>query len=139
MPRVPLIEDLTTAPIPTASNLLVEFDPASQWYAASLSITAGWLSSGGMACYTVSSQPPDNIRSHLNRLGLNTEKLEADDRLWIIHWYTFTLGQKSKEKFGVDSLKVAELSIYYGKLLKDAEPIPDLLWIIEPFVVGEVQ
>jgi hypothetical protein len=45
--RLALIEDLLTEPLPTGSNLLVEYDAASQWYRASLNIAREWLRDGG--------------------------------------------------------------------------------------------
>src|SRR3972149_2045862 len=98
MPRIPLIEDLTTGPIPAGSNLLVEFDPASQWYNASLSMAAGWLEEGGRVSYNTHGQAPADIRARLSRLRLDVPKLEEDGKLIIFDGYTMTLGQKSKEK-----------------------------------------
>lgn len=43
------------------------------------------------------------------------EGLENDDKLQIWDWYTCQLGQKSKEKFAIQSLKVADLSIHFSK------------------------
>lgn len=117
MPHIPLIEDLTKEPVRPGSNILVEFDPASQWYNATLSIAAGWINSGGLVSYNVYSTPPDNVRSQLTRLGLDVEGLERGDRFRIIDWYTFQLGQKSNEKFAMTSLKVADLSLVYSRAI----------------------
>lgn len=117
MPRLPLIEDLTKGPVPPGSNILVEFDPASQWYNTSLTIAAGWLRTGGNVLYYVYTRPPDSIRTRLSRFGLNLEQLEKEEKLSIFDWYTATLGQKSKEDDAVDSLKVADLSIRYAKIV----------------------
>ena len=129
MPRIPLIEDLTTKPVPLGSNLLVEFEPTSQWYNASITIAAGWLRTGGIVPYTVHTQPPENIRLQLKRLGLNTVELERKDTLRIWDYYSATLGQKSNERLSVDSLKVADLSIFYAKDSTGIRgpPIPDRL------------
>lgn len=130
VPRLPLIEDLTTGPVPPGSNLLVEFDPASQWYNASVTIMAGWLRTGGRARYTVASQPPDDFRSQLNRLVPNVAELESKDIVEIWDEYTVTLGQKSKEKYAVDSLKVQDMSISFSQMMK--EPVaPDILLITD--------
>jgi len=122
--KIPLISDLTTGSLPEGSTLLVEFDPASQWNNASLTITAGWLQCGGGVSYSVSSQPPENVRLKLKRLGLDVNALEKDDKLRIWDWYTATLGQKSKEKFAIDSLRVSDLSIYYSQQQIRGPPIP---------------
>ena len=107
--RIALIEDLTQGPIPAGSNLLVEFEAASQWYAASVTIAAEWLTSGGTLVYSVAAQPPVNIRDQLKRMGLGVTELEAKNTLTIDDWYTATLGQKSSERMAVQSLKVADL------------------------------
>ncbi len=115
MPRIPLIEDLTTGPIPAGSNLIVEYDPTSLWYGASLSIASEWLSSGGEVGYSVAAQPPDNIRAQLLKLGMNLQELETSRKLEIYDWYSATLGQKSKEKYAAESLKATDLSIMTAK------------------------
>ena len=114
--RLALIENLLSEPLPAGSNLLVEYDAASQWYRASLNITREWLRAGGEVGYNVAAQPPDSLRSQLRKLGLNVEEFEAVGKLEIWDWYTATLGQKSKEKFvGASTLKAADLSIDIGR------------------------
>jgi len=125
LPHIPLIEDLTKGPVPPGSNILVEFEPASQWYNASITIAAGWIRTGGRTSYNVHTQPPDNIRSQLKRLGLEPEELEKTDTLRIWDWYTASLGRKSKERLAIDSLKVADLSIMQARGVDRL--IPDVL------------
>jgi len=130
MPRIPLIEDLTAGPVQPGSNLLVEFDPSSQWHNASLTIAAGWLRSGGKVSYLAGSHPPDEVRERLTRMGLTPATLEETDQLWITDFYTAGVtGQKSKEKFAVDSLKVADISIWMGKEVTHEPPAPEFLII----------
>lgn len=117
--RIPIIEDLTTAPLPSGSSLMVVYDGGSQWYNALNTIGAEWLKMGGTFYYNVTAQPIDRLRSNLSRLGVNTEELEKQDRLRFADWYTPTLGQKSKERFTSDSLKVGDLSIAFSKFIKD--------------------
>ncbi len=111
MPRIRLIEDLTREPIRPGSNLLVEFDPASQWHNASLTIATGWMQTDGRVAYILSAQAPENLRSQLERLGVNVQELERDEKLELYDWYTLTLGLKSKERYAPPSLKAADLSI----------------------------
>jgi KaiC/GvpD/RAD55 family RecA-like ATPase len=73
------------------------------------------LRTGGNVSYVALSRPPDDIRSQIRQLGLNVEELERTDRLWITDAYNASLGQKSKERFVITSLKVADLSIYIGR------------------------
>ena len=134
MPKIPLIEDLTKSSVPPGSRLLVEYDPASEWLNASLSIAAGWLRSGGRVSYNAASQPPMSVRSQLKRLGIDTRKLEEDERLRIYDWYTATLGQKSVEELKEDSLKVADMSIGWMKEAKElaqSAPNPGGLTLID--------
>jgi len=95
------------------SNLLVEFDPASQWYNSCVTMAAGWAKQGGDVGYNGFVQTPESIRMQLARLGLNVEELEGQDRLRIYDWYTPTLGRKSKERYGIESLKVIDQSIQF--------------------------
>ncbi|MFI5450394.1 MAG: RAD55 family ATPase [Candidatus Bathyarchaeia archaeon] len=131
MPRIPLIEDLTKGPVPPGSQIIVEFDPASQWTNASLTIAAGWVKEGGSVSYVADSQSPEDIRSQLRRLGLAVEELERTDRLWITDLYSASIGQKSKERFTVESLKVADLSIYIGREAMGDSPAPEFLVIAD--------
>jgi KaiC/GvpD/RAD55 family RecA-like ATPase len=129
LPRIPLIEDLTKGPVPPGSNILVEFDPASQWHNASVAVAAGWLRTGGSVSYLAFSRPPDDVRSQLRQLGLDTEELERTDRLWITDVYSASIGQKSKERFAVESLKVADLSIWVAREAMADSPAPEFLII----------
>jgi hypothetical protein len=116
LPRIPLIEELTTNPIPPGMNLIVEYDSKSQWYAASLTIAAGWLKTGGKVIYNNAAQSPDAIRLLLNKLGLDVGALEKRDKLRIYDAYTPTLGQKSREKYTAP-LKITDASILFSQQL----------------------
>ncbi len=131
MPRIPLIEDLTTGPVPAGSNLLVEFDPASQWYNAVLTIAAGWLKTSGRVTYILSSRAPDDIRSQLTKLSIDVARSEASDTLRIWDAYSTTLGLQSREKYKIESMNVADLRIWAAKQFMHQPPSPDLLYITE--------
>lgn len=107
----------------------MEYDPASQWYEATITITAGWLTAGGRVDYDDFAHPPDQLRAQLKRLGLDVESLEREEKLIITDWYTATLGQKSKERHSQGSLRVSDVSIYVAQTLMRSEPMPDLLSI----------
>lgn len=138
--RVALIEDLLKAPLSPGSSLLVEYDPTSSWYQASICMAAEWLKGGGVVTYGVSTQPPDNVRTQLARLGVDVKDLEANDKLRVFDWYTATLGRKSNEKYAFYSLKAADLSVLHAKYLMATEggidltlpsPSPDWLRILD--------
>ena len=134
MPHIQLIEQLTAEPIPPGSNILIEFDAASHWFEASTTITIGWLNDGGEIGYTLATQPPDSLRSQLERRGLDVQGFEANGKLEIWDWYSATLGQKSKEKFEQPSLKIADLSIDFSHSLKDYASegtVPEYLRILD--------
>lgn len=146
MSRLPIIEDLTTEPIPPGSNILVEFDPASLWFNASVTIAAGWIRSGGVLSYNAYDHAPNNVTLQLKRLGLDVEALEKEGRFRIIDWYTFQLGQKSKEKYAASSLKVADLSLLWSRTLISKDSLPTAFpitytgtgwtdWKVEPNVL----
>jgi KaiC/GvpD/RAD55 family RecA-like ATPase len=128
VPRIPLIEDLTHDQVPPGSNILVEYDPSSQWNAASLTIAAGWLKQGGSVSYNTLAQSPTNVRHALKRLGVDTGALEAEpgppnERLRIWDWYTPTLGLQSTEKL-TSPIKAADLSITFSREQFKHEPNP---------------
>jgi len=134
--RISLIEDLLKAPLPPGKSILVEYDPTSAWYQASLSVAAEWLKEGGTLTYGVTSQPPENVRSQLKQLGVDVAKLESDDKLRVFDWYTATLGRKSTEKYAFYSLKAADLSVLHSKYMMasaDAvdslRPVPSPDWL----------
>lgn len=131
MPRIPLIEDLTGGPVPAGSNLLVEYDAASQWYNAALTIAAGWLKGRGTVDYNASVESPAQVRLKLNRLGLDVEELEKEGRLELWDFYTVMLGRKSDEKFAPSSLKVSEQSIGFAKEEMSLPIAPDMLRIVD--------
>lgn len=135
MPRIALIDDLAVQSVPAGSALLVEFDATSQWHNASLTIAAEWLRAGGQVRYGTAAQPPDEIRSYLNGVGLNVGQLEATNRLELYDFYTVTLGQKSKERYGPPSMKVADLSIWWSKAQLAGPPVPNLLRIFDDLSV----
>jgi len=130
-PKIPLIDDLTDNQIPPGSNVLVEFDSASQWFNASIAIAAGWIKTGGKLHYGASAQPPERIRTILGRLGVDVAQAESKEKLTILDWYTATLGRKSREKHAVASLRVSELSISMRKQDEEASVRSDTLWVID--------
>jgi hypothetical protein len=137
VPRIPLIEDLTNGPVSPGSSILVEFDPGSQWFNASLTIAAGWIRSGGVSSYSVYDHAPDNVRLRLKRLGLQAESLESEGKFRIIDWYTFQLDQKSRDKYSYDSLKVADLSILWSRAMlpSGGSPFPGTRYRLGPDVI----
>ena len=123
-----MIDDLTEGPMPPDTNLLVEFDPATQWYNCCAAIAAAWAKDGGDVSYNGFVQSPDNVRAQLTRLELPVEVMEKEDRLRIYDWYTPTLGRKSKENYGIESLKVADQSIIFRLTEDDLNHPEEFEW-----------
>ena len=98
-----------------------------------MSMAAEWLRTAGSIGYYSIAKPPESARSQLKRFGIDAERLEAEGRLTIYDLYTCQLGQKSKEKHALESLKVSDLSIWLSRALKSASPDPNLLWIVDSF------
>jgi KaiC/GvpD/RAD55 family RecA-like ATPase len=90
-------------------------------------MAAGWVKQGGNVGYNDFIQSPDNVRTQLTRLGIRVDDLERNDKLRIYDWYTPTLGRKSKEKYGIDSLKVYDQSILF-RLTEDDLNNPESEW-----------
>jgi len=131
VPRLPLIEDLTTGPIPPGSQLLAEFDSTSMWFNASLNIAVGWLRTGGLVGYNVGFQPPEDLRSQLRRIEPGIDDYEMKDKLKVWDLYSATLGRKSPEKYAIASLRVADLSVTYSRDRMHLPPTPDLIEIVD--------
>lgn len=91
-------------------------------------MAAGWAKQGGDVGYNGFIQPPDSVRLQLTRLGLDVDTLERNDRLRMYDWYTPTLGRKSKERYGIDSLKVADQSIQFRLTEDDLNTPPESEW-----------
>jgi len=89
------------------------------------------LRTGGRVDYDTFAQSPDDVRAQLRRVGMEPEALEKEGKLTVTDWYTATLGQKSKEKYSHESLRISELSIYFGQTIMRGEPEPDHMYIVD--------
>jgi len=135
LPRLALIEDLTTGSIPPGSQLLAEFDSTSVWFNASLNIAVGWLRTGGRVGYNVAFQPPEDLRSQLRRIEPNIDDYEMKEKLKVWDLYSATLGRKSTEKYALESLKVADLSVAYSRDRMRLPPSPNVIEIVDDLTV----
>src|SRR5437879_11418003 len=75
-------------------NYLVEFDPHSLWYEASLTIATHSLKRGIKTDYHTFTHIPDEIREAFANLGLNVKKLEDDNTLRIVDSYSLTRSEE---------------------------------------------
>ncbi len=73
-------------------NYLVEFEPDSPWYEASLTIAANALKQGIRTEYHTFRHIPGEIRTALGRLGIDVAKKEEENLFRILDTYTLTIG-----------------------------------------------
>ena len=89
------------------------------------------MQTGGRVSYHAAGQSSEKVRSQLEKLGVDPTKLETDGKLEIWDWYTAMLGRKPQEKLFIDSLRVADLSIWWSKHRLSGPPTPEVLRIID--------
>ena len=80
-------------------------------------------------------QPPEDLRSQLRRIEPATDDYEKKGKLKIWDLYAATLGRRSPEKYAVESLKVADLSVAYSRDRMRLPPSPDLVEIVDDLTV----
>ena len=115
---------------------MAEFDSTSVWFNASLNIAVGWLRTGGRVGYNVAFQPPEDLRSQLRRIEPNIDDYEMKEKLKVWDLYSATLGRKSTEKYALESLKVADLSLRMSREFhKIITPGPDVIEIVDDLTV----
>ena len=83
-----LLGDLVPDGLQYGTSNLVEFSPSSLWYETSLSVATKAVQRGIKCEYHVFQHAPGEILQSFDRLGLETERLLALDRLRIIDSYT---------------------------------------------------
>ena len=127
--EVPLLSEMMPEGFVYGRNYLVEFDPHSLWYEASLTIASHSLKRGVRTDYHTFTHIPSEIRDALTRLGLNVKKLEDNGTLRIVDSFTFTtLLQREKPAKSTliqtmeKSLSLKDWERDDAELLKEAAP-----------------
>jgi len=123
---LPILSELTRNSFTYGTSMLVEFEPHSLWYEASITIAAHALKHGIKTDYHSYVRSPDDIRKILSSLGLTPQKLEQEDTLRIIDSYTVTTGIGTPEKpatkselpYQAQSLRMSDWSIGTARVLK---------------------
>ncbi len=107
------------------TSLLVEYDSRSIWFETSLTIAADALRTGIRTGYHVFQRTPTKVVNALEALGLNVDRLRAEDVLRILDSYTVQTGigaptelGKSSSKFLTQSVKISDWSIGIGQQIK---------------------
>jgi KaiC/GvpD/RAD55 family RecA-like ATPase len=82
--HVPIFSDLVPGGFTYGTNYLVEYQPSSLWYEASLTITARALKTGLRTHYHTFMRTPGEVREGFQRLGIDLKRLEGEDRFRLI-------------------------------------------------------
>ena len=90
--HVPIFSDLIPGGFKHSANYLIEFDPNSLWYETSLTITARALQTGIRTQYHTFMHIPSEVRQGLHNLGIDSKRLEAEDKFRMIDSYTGLTG-----------------------------------------------
>ncbi len=120
--EMPVIVQLINRPVKAGKVLLFLFDPDSQWPMLVLNMVAELVRKGTEVLYVVTSRRVSDIRDDLRRRGVDTAKYENDERLVLSDAFTLKTGKPSPEKYSLQSLNVADLSILSSKALDQWAP-----------------
>lgn len=110
------------------TTIVVEYDPASQWYAVATTIAAHYLHAGSRALYVAMARPRETIVKALTRLGIDVAANENSGLLRIDDWYSASLSPEQSADQAVSAVddrylrittvKVADLSLHSSKELR---------------------
>lgn len=120
---IPILADLIPAGISYRTTFIIEYDPDSSYYQILESTVHDLLSAGQVVSFFNYTRFADQVRQDLRALGSDIDALEAQGKFHLYDGYSATLGIKSKEKLAFESLKVADVSLFFLKLTKDENPI----------------
>ena len=75
---LPILGEMAPGGLTYGKNYLVEFDPHSLWYEASLTIAADSARHGTRTDYHTFAHIPGDVKEALRRLGVNEKRLEDE-------------------------------------------------------------
>lgn len=128
---LPILKELVPNGVEYGSNLLVEFEPRSIWFEASLTLAAQAINAGVKTEYHTFRSTPREIGKLLSRLGANVEAALSNGNFVIIDSHTIQTGigvPETLERVVSQSVKLSDWSISFAKLLK-AMPQEDRRWL----------
>jgi len=148
---IPILTRLIPDGVKPGRQLLVEFDPASQWLAVAATIAAGYLRNGGRVSYGANLRSPEAVRQDLLALGVDVAAMSKEGRLWLIDRYSATLTGGRLEGAGssvfepmeggarFNSLKIADSSVQFLKESKQGHQAWDIIefWPPGALAIGE--
>ncbi|MGA8904098.1 MAG: ATPase domain-containing protein [Candidatus Bathyarchaeia archaeon] len=116
---LPMFERILPDGLDYGTIVLIEFQPDSIWFEASLTIAAQALRKGQKTEYHTFQHAPIDVRRGLTTLGTNLGTLENSGLFTLIDSYTLQMGGLVPIEQGRDtrthSLKVADVSIAEAK------------------------
>jgi len=101
---LPILGEMAPGGLTYGKNYLVEFDPHSLWYEASLTIAADSVRHGTRTDYHTFAHIPSDVKEALRRLGVNEKRLEDESTLRIVDSYSVTALLRPPEVIGGSSL-----------------------------------
>jgi KaiC/GvpD/RAD55 family RecA-like ATPase len=127
---LPIFERLLPDGVEFGTNLLVEFEPDSAWYEASLTIAAQALRSGHKALYHTFQHLPADVEHDLRKFGLDLTKLQGEGVFQILDSLavqTGGLNPVGQEDPIAKSLKIPDLSISAAESIRKGreEGVPE--------------
>lgn len=120
--ELPIIGQLLGRPLKPGKVILFLFDPDSHWPIVTLNMVTELLRKGTDVLYVVTSRKLADVREDFRRRGLDPSSYENDERLVLSDAYTQKTGRPSQEKYHLESLNVADLSITSSKALDQWAP-----------------
>ncbi len=133
---LPLLGEMVPGGFNYGGNYLVEFEPDSPWYEASLTIAAHALRQGIRTEYHTFRHIPGEIRTALGRLGPEVPKLEQQGIFRILDTYTLTTGlgdPESRSNRGLHhqtkSFDVVKWGTSILDLIKEGVAEPEKRWL----------
>lgn len=121
--RIPILADQIPGGVPYRTAFIIEYDPDSSYYQILESTVHDLLSAGQVVSFFDYTRFTDQVRQDLKALGSDIDSLEAKGSFHLYDGYSTTLGMKSTEKLSFESLKVADMSLYFLRMTKDENPI----------------
>ena len=97
---VPLLEEILPAGFRLGGNYLVEFEPSSPWYEASVTIAARSVQMGLKTEYHSFHRSIDDVREALENLGLSVDRETKNGMLRLIDSYSALTGPGTRPKLG---------------------------------------
>lgn len=99
--KLPLLGGVISGGLRFGANYVVEFEPQSLWYEASLTLVAQTLKAGHKSDYHTFTHVPGDVRVALAKQGLEIARLEENDTFRIWDSYTVQGGIDVSAKIGM--------------------------------------